>query len=212
MRVSVDCWGTILKGSPTFHQKKIELVKRYFPNIHNDHIARCFESTKKTFNDVIENSGGSQPTIDSIFQYLLSNINDGYREFDFKNDLINEYQQLAIRNSPILYSKETLECIKNIYKKCSLIISSNTMLIGGSTLELCLERIGIAKYIDGFRFSDQTRVAKPNKYMYGGSTYHIGDNPLTDGIGAYNAGSKSIIINSTDLTIKDAYDIILQGR
>jgi hypothetical protein len=44
-----------------------------------------------------------------------------------------------------------------------------------------------------------------------GPHFHIGDNILTDGIGAEIAHSSPIIINSNKQTIKDAYNIIIQG-
>lgn len=212
MRVSIDCWGTILKSSPTFTQEKINLVKKYFPDIDNSFILSCFESTKKVFNDVIENSGGMQPPIKSIFRYLLSKFNRGYSEFYFISSFINEYQKLALQSSPILYSEETITWIKKLSLDHKLLLSSNTMFIKGKTIQEILYKNGIGDYFDKFIFSDGERLAKPHIHMYLNSNYHIGDNPLTDGIGAENAGSIPIIINSTDLTIKDAYYIISKGR
>ncbi len=48
--------------------------------------------------------------------------------------------------------------------------------------------------------------------MYGKSKYHIGDNPITDGIGAELAGSIPIIINSNSNNIRNAYNIISKAR
>lgn len=211
MIVSVDCWGTLLKGSPTFSKKKIELVKRYMPHLTDDnYIKFCFSSSKLTFNDIIERSGGLQPSIDHLFTYLLTMLNREYAKFDFLSAFIYEYQQLAINCHPIIYSDETIEWLQKIreIKSTLLLLSSNTMFIKGDTLHTCINKLGLSGVFYKYRFSDELGLAKPNKYMYGGSTYHIGDNQLTDGIGAYLAGSKPIIINSTNLTIKDAYNII----
>lgn len=220
MRISIDCWGTLIKSSPTFSQKKIELVKKYFPEFCVEGISDCFDDliashfliTKKVFNDVIENSGGFQPSIEYIFTYLLTQINGGYSKLNFLEDFIHDYQKLAITDHPIPYSEYTIHYIEKLSREADLIISSNTMLISGNTLITCLDRIGLIKFFQDAKFSNMMRVAKPHKSMYSDSNYHIGDNPITDGIGATHAGSTPIIINSTDLTIKDAYDVIVQGR
>lgn len=213
MRISIDCWGTLLKSSPTFSTEKIELVNRYTSFVYSDkYISECFLLTKKTFNDIIENSGGCQPHIENIFIYFFTKLYGNYISLNFIKEFIHDYQQLAIRSSPILYSDETIDVIKKMSLHHELIISSNTMLISGNTLEICLNNVGLGKYFTHFNFSDRMGLAKPNKAMYSSSDYHIGDNTLTDSKGAEIAGSKPIIINSNENTIQDAYNIILQGR
>ena len=211
MKVSIDCWGTLIKRSPTFTKKKVELVKKYLPYIDNDkHILKCFSDTKNTFNDIIENSGGYQPCISSIFTYLFSKLQTGYSKVSFIKEFIDEYQKLTITDGPVLFSEETTLYLEKFSKEADLVISSNTMLIDGNSLLDCLSRLGVAKFFKDAAFSDQMQVAKPHWLMYMGSNYHIGDNTLTDGKGAIEAGSKSIIINSNDKTIKDAYNLIIQ--
>lgn len=211
MKISIDCWGTLLKGSPTFSAAKIELVKKYFPGHTDRFITYCFSEAKKTFNDIIENSGGCQPSTDSIFTYLLSKLNMGYSEFPFLKDFISAYQSLALEHPPLPYSETTVPVIRCLSKKHKLIISSNTMFITGDTLQESLDN-AMAACFTAYRFSDHMRVAKPHKFMYGASDWHIGDNPVTDSVGAFSAGIKSIIINSNDKTIEDAYNIINQRK
>jgi FMN phosphatase YigB (HAD superfamily) len=212
MKVSIDCWGTLIKASPTFKLKKVELVKKYFPSLTNDEfILKCFSDTKKTFNDIIENSGGCQPPIINIFTYLFTKLNGGYDNFGFVIPFIDEYQNLSITDGPVLYSEETTLFLEKLSKDADLVISSNTMLIEGVTLLDNLSRLGISKFFKEALFSDQVKAAKPSKVMYANSNYHIGDNILTDSIGAINAGSTPIIINSNEKTIKDAYNLIIQG-
>lgn len=213
MKVSIDVWGTLIKASPTFTQKKVELVKKYFPSLidSDEFILKSFKDTKNIYNDIIENSGGYQPCISSIFTYLFSKLQSGYNKVSFVKEFIDEYQNLTITDGPVLYSEETTIYLEQLSKKADLVISSNTMLIDGNSLLDCLSRLGVAKFFKDAAFSDQMQVAKPHWMMYMGSNYHIGDNTLTDGIGATNAGSISIIINSNDKTIKDAYNFIIQG-
>jgi len=212
MKVSIDCWGTLIKASPTFKEKKVELVKKYFPSLFNrdEHIIKCFSDTKKTFNDIIENSGGCQPNINYIFNYLFVKLNGCYDNFNFITKFICEYQDLTMLDGPHLYSEETLPYLEKLSKEADLVFCSNTMLIDGNSLLNCLSRLGVTKFFKGGAFSDQIGIAKPHTSIYGNSNYHIGDNILTDGFGAKSAGSTPIIINSNEKTIKDAYNFIIQ--
>jgi FMN phosphatase YigB (HAD superfamily) len=212
MKVTIDCWGTLIKASPTFKDKKVELVKKYFPSLINsdEHILKCFSDTKRTFNDIIENSGGCQPSIFYIFNYLFTKLNDGYDNFNFITKFVRDYQDLTMVDGPHLYGEETLPYLEKLSKKADLVFCSNTMFIDGNSLIDCLSRLGVTKFFKDGVFSDQIGIAKPNANMYLCSNYHIGDNVLTDGFGAKSAGSMPIIINSNDKTIKDAYNLIIQ--
>jgi len=92
-----------------------------------------------------------------------------------------------------------------------LILSSNTVFIQGKTLKGFIQNLGIDFYFDQFNFSDELKVAKPNKLMYSNSNFHIGDNHNTDYVGAKQAGCTPILINSNFNfnTIKDAYNNII---
>jgi FMN phosphatase YigB (HAD superfamily) len=212
MIITVDCWGTLLKASPTFKSTKVKLVKEYFPSLNekDEFIIKCFNDTKKLFNDVIENSGGCQPTVGNVFTYLFSKLNMGYQKYNFLSEFIEEYQYLASQDGPTIYSDETLEFIEKLSKDANLVISSNTMFIRGEVLLEMIAGSGLAKYFKDALFSDQLQVAKPHKAMYRGSQFHIGDNEITDVIGANNAGSTGILINSNEKTIIDAYNLIIQ--
>jgi FMN phosphatase YigB (HAD superfamily) len=177
---------------------------------NDEHINKCFNDTKKLFNDIIENSGGCQPTVGQVFTYLFSKFNGGYHKFDFLSEFIEEYQHLAYQDGPTIYSEETLEYIEKLAKEGNLVISSNTMFIRGEVLLDMISRTGLTKFFKEALFSDQLQVAKPHKKMYHGSQFHIGDNEITDIIGANNAGSCGILINSNTKTIRDAYNFIIQ--
>jgi len=211
MIVSIDCWGTLLKGSPTFNQAKIQLVKKYFNEIYSDvSIQSAFDITKMRLNDIIENSGGIQPTSNQIFTFLFSKLMGYYTKWRYLPDFIKEYQELALTHPPVIYSSDTKQVFENISKIAHIVISSNTMFVSGETLKQVLMNMGLGKLVTTFHFSDEMGVAKPNKLMYFGSDFHIGDNYTTDLTGATLAGSKGILIHSNNKTIRDAYDIILQ--
>ncbi len=211
MIVSIDCWGTLIKGSSTFHQIKLDLVREFFGDIPEHHIKRSFRITKELMNDFIEKTGGCQPTQKQIFTYLATTLKKEYDNFDFIEEFIKEYNKLAVKYSPELYCFETLGWLKRIREVSDEVaISSNTMFVSGDSLQEILIELDVADYITQFNFSDQMGLAKPHKAMYYGSDYHIGDNPLTDGIGAAIAKSKPFIINSNYKSLNDAYNYILQ--
>ena len=208
--VSVDLWGTLIKSSPKFVDAKVALTKKYFKYLNENYILECFKQTKNQLNNIIENTGW-QPNEEVIFKLLFTKLNSGYEDFTFLKDFINDYQNLAIEITPSLYSNDTSKYLKLLSQENFLQLSSNTMLINGNSLEKVLDKLELIEYFDRLYFSDQLGFSKPNSIMYGNSDFHIGDNILTDGIGAEIAHSSPIIINSNKQTIKDAFNIIIQG-
>jgi FMN phosphatase YigB (HAD superfamily) len=210
--ISIDLWGTLIKSSPSFTDAKVALVEDYFPECKKAYILNAFECVKHHFNEIIE-SIGWQPTQLQLFTYL-------FRQFDPNLDIFSkhdskikiaffakEYQELALQYHPVIFSDETIDFLEKLAINNELKISSNTLLIDGDTLFAVLKKLKISKYFNDMLFSDKTKVSKPNPLMFG-SKYHIGDNPFTDEYGAKISSSIPIIINSTNLTIKDAYNII----
>lgn len=205
INISMDVWGTLLKASPLFKEKKIELMKEYVGDTYPSHyIENAFKEVKSHFDFIIERSG-YQPTLSTLWDTLFSYFNTDLLD---KAGLINEYQSLAIKYPPSLYDENTEKVIQLLSSRDILSISSNTLFIKGLTLRKILENHGVAKYFKKMYFSDEVGLSKPNKYMYEGSIIHIGDNPITDGEGARNAGCLPVIINSNNKTIKDAYNEI----
>lgn len=207
--VSVDLWGTLIKSSPKFVDAKVALTKKYFKSLNENYILECFKQTKNQLNNIIENTGW-QPSEEVIFKLLFTKLNSGYEDFTFIKDFIDDYQKLAIQITPSLYSQDTSKYLKLLSQENLLQLSSNTMLINGNSLEKVLEKLELIEYFDRLYFSDRVGFSKPNFIMYGNSDFHIGDNILTDGIGAEIANSIPIIINSNKQTIKDAFNIIIQ--
>lgn len=213
MKVSIDFWGTLGKSSPEFYPKKIELLQEYI-SADFEEIEAGFLTTKKQLNEIIELSG-FQPPIREIFQLLLSNINKGYFRINPTklNALIEEYQELAEKYHPVIFSEQTFVSIKDSYNEgCDFFLSCNTMLITSMPIINALENWGIYECFQNTMFSCDKPYAKPHFSMYQNSDFHIGDNPITDGFGAILAGSTPIIINSNNQTIQDALNIIRNSK
>lgn len=221
MIVSIDLWGTLIKGSPIFEQEKIKLVNDYFNfDEEPDFILKSFKDTKDELNAIVETTGW-QPDENLIFSLLFSKLTKTKGHYWKKNYIetfANRYQHLAHRYPPTVYCSETANFLSLLSLKAKLIASSNTMFLRGDTMQLILAKIGIWEYFNSALFSDQVGVSKPSKSMFMVSEeldiatdYHIGDNIYTDGA-ASDFGSEPIIINSNKKTLADAYDIIIQVR
>lgn len=212
--ISFDLWGTLIKPSPTFSEEKIKLVHSFVRgNLPEGKINHAFNSAKQKLNAVIEGTG-YQPPEKVIFQLLFTELNwGGYYEYQRMPEFIKKYQELAINNPPVLYEEATLSVIHELQKKHILVISSNTMFLRGETMKEILSIVGLKKYFSSFYFSDEKQIAKPNVKAYNHTAaYHIGDNFVTDDIGAVLAGIKPIIINSNSKTIKDAFNEIVNSN
>lgn len=208
--ISIDLWGTLIKGSPLFHQKKIELLREFFPGVNSNTIIEAFAKTKKELNNIIEATGW-QPEQELMFRMLVSNIQVGFNKNQvvFVDELADRYQELAKKFPPLFYSDETKKYLKLLAKKNELVLSSNTLLLDHFTIYSILKN---SLKIDGLfvkmNLSGHLGFGKPRPEMYENSKWHIGDNSITDGRGAVSANSIPITINTTNLTIKDAYEII----
>lgn len=213
VKVSVDLWGTLIKSSPYFVNAKSNLIRRFLNGHLTDfEIERIYRITKLQLNEVIEVTGW-QPSQDAIFQLLLCNLSKRKEiAFPWIGEFMHKYQELALNFKPKLYDDNTFRALDLLSEKCELVLSSNTMFVEGATLKKILEEMGLAEYFTKMLFSSEVGFSKPHRSMYDGSDYHIGDNTLTDYIGAAHAGSKGILINNHDKqTLHDAYYIITQN-
>lgn len=219
LSVSIDCWGTLMKGNPTFSERKIEFVKNLFHKFDigcfsDSEIEKSFSSVKKKLDQVI-NITGWQPSQKQIWDMLIFEVSGRLSVLSDNeyNVLIQSYYELALIHPPIPFCENTIEVFKSIAEIAEIKISSNTVFLPHSILLSFFIGNGIYKLVkEGeYYFSSSVNVSKPNSAMYG-KDFHIGDNQITDYQGALRAGSKPIIINSNEKTIKDAYNIIIQSK
>lgn len=213
--ISVDLWGTVIKANPQFIPAKLSLIREYFPQLSEEKVSQAFQKVKNEFNSIIEETG-YQPAEKTLYTKLFSQLNGGYANFKNLNYFITDYNNLAFNYHPLIFSQETSKYLEKLSEIGQLTVSSNTMFIRGSALLSALRALNIQKYFKSFNFSDERFCSKPSPSMYycgdKFSDYHIGDNVITDGLGPSLVGSKSIIINSNEKTIKDAFNIITQNR
>lgn len=211
--VSIDLWGTLIKGSPKFKEEKCKLVQSYFPDYEINNIEKSFIKTKRVFDQIIERTG-YQPEYNHLLYYLFScfMIRHQYRRIGIETfiNLEKDYAQLAIEHNPTIYNEQTINLLKEMSSQYQLTLSSNTLFLKGKTLRTIMDKINISKYFTEMNFSDECEVSKPHCIMYGNSKYHIGDNMRTDYYGAVASNIKPFLVHTNDKTLKDAYEFIIE--
>jgi putative hydrolase of the HAD superfamily len=207
--ISIDLWGTLIKPSPSFKEAKYKLVQSYFRHWDIKDIEGRFSTIKRVADNKVESTGW-QPKINWLWSGILLDIifTSKLQRETILSELKKNYANLAIEDSPSLYADYTKDVLEEMSSRYQLVLSSNTLFLEGWVLKRILDKLDISKYFTKMNFSDELGVAKPNKLMYSDSKYHIGDNPITDGDGAWNAGSYPILINNDFGSLKTALNFI----
>lgn len=199
--ISFDMWGTLITSNPTFKNERAKHVSKISTrqDLTIDEINQVFNSVKKDADFTVEKFGIQFP-IESLYKKIAFKL--GIQDV---NDLKRQCELLFLCNLPILISdtKEILEKLKN--DGYEMVISSNTLLIGGDTIFSALNQLNIGHYFSNMYFSDHLGVAKPNpmfyKHVQEHSNYlkseiiHVGDNLTTDIIGSKEYGFNNYQIN-----------------
>lgn len=211
MKISIDLWGTLIKSSPRFNDKKIELSRKYFGGTIEETTQR-FSEIKTSLNIIIERTGW-MPSEDTIIFLVCKSLDVTSRCSAQEHKMFyNEYQALALTNLPVIYDETTVEALSLLSLEHDLILSSNTLILNGSTMSIILSRLKLDKFFSQVNFSCKLGCSKPITEMYGYSKFHIGDNVITDKLGANNAGSIGIIINTNGKKLIHAYEFIKQNQ
>lgn len=211
MIVGFDLWGTLVKGSPNFHEAKRTLIKQYFtisPNV----FLEAMDNTKKVINPYMAMSG-QQPTRYEILNVLQHNLGFEYSNENIRKSLFEfyeDYNKLYTIFPFEPFSNDTLEYYNKIRSKHKIAIVSNTMFIRHESLQPYVEQLFGPSIFIG---SSSREYCKPDRNVFNSKlSYFIGDTPETDGEYAESVGAQFIQINTNDQTIEHAYDIINSNR
>ncbi len=112
--------------------------------------------------------------------------------------------EVAIPPDPVDGIEATLQVLRENYKLC---VVSDTIVSPGQALRRLLEGHGLARYFDGFAFSDEVGHSKPHADMFLEATrqleveaaemVHIGDRDHNDIKGAHAMGMKAILFTGS---------------
>ncbi len=122
----------------------------------------------------------------------------------------HEEMEVVIRPDLIPGIREALEGLHGRYKTC---IVSDAIVSPGHCLRRLLESYDLARFFDGFAFSDEVGHSKPHRSMFDSAAkqmgvaieeiVHIGDRDHNDVKGPQALGMKAILFTATRAADKD---------
>lgn len=220
---SFDLWLTLIRSNPVFKAERTRYFHQHFNTRQKsvEEVAAIFRQVDIMCNNINERTGGN---IDAEEMYLMviSQINDysiSLKEIDI-HALYETMEELLMNHMPLVYCPDTAGILQQIRQQENTTVSllSNTGFIKGSTLRKVLNHLALDTCLDYQFYSDEEGMSKPNKAFYQrmidrithhhnnniplSSMIHIGDNPHADQEGAHAMGMNSLLINSTEHTIK----------
>ncbi|MBE9585562.1 HAD family hydrolase [Mucilaginibacter sp. JRF] len=223
---SFDLWLTLIRSNPEFKARRAQYFFEHlnFSNKPLDEVLRIFRQVDLMVNHINEKTGKNIDA-DEMYLMVISMINDTHEciaDIDV-DDLYNRMEQLLFQYLPVVYSEQTIEVLNHLINEqgATANILSNTGFIKGVTLRKVLKQLGLDGFFAFQLFSDEAGYSKPHpeffKLMFEGAQQlhpgimpadiiHIGDNKLADVAGAQACGFNTLLINSTQLTIKNLTD------
>jgi FMN phosphatase YigB (HAD superfamily) len=195
---SFDFWNTIAFSNPKFKSARTKYFsKLFFDKIKEIEIINAFAEVGKNYNDSIE-SGGQTVSVDALYESVFQtlNVKPALGIEEIKSNVFDIFLKY-----PPLISDDFFTFLNSIDLNSSTIsITSNTAFIPGHIIETFLEEINLLNKFSFCIFSDSESVAKPNVEIFNRlllkittngvelkSVIHIGDNLMTDYLGANNA-------------------------
>lgn len=216
---SFDLWGTLIKPNPEFKKKRAGYFHIYFLK-HGvfrtgDEIDEAFRSVWAYF-DRYSQLFNKAPNPMEMYAMLIFKLRGSLKDISRleMQFLYKDVEMLFLAYPPTLYDDDTLPVLQELrLRDKSLSLLSNTSFIKGSTLDKVLETLNIKEHFLFRLYSDEIGFSKPGEECFSmvheksshpkDKIIHVGDDDSTDGIGALYYGFDHMIINTTELTIKD---------
>lgn len=213
--ISFDMWGTLITSNPEFKKARAEMVSLYATDKSIDEINEVFNEVKKDADLSVEKYGISF-RIFTLYQKIAFRLG-------LNNHLIlkSKCEELFLQYLPNL-KEDTIEILEKLKNDgYEMVISSNTLLIGGNIIIKALNALNIDHYFSNMYFSDMLSYSKPNplffQFVQENNNYlkseiiHVGDNLNTDIIGAKEYGFSTYQINPLyNETLTSFYNTLTQ--
>lgn len=227
--ITFDFWNTLYKGPANrrVYEKRMSDVREVLKHqgfvFDFKEVGRAFQMAweKAAF---MQRAYGEDPTprghVEFALQELAIKIDD-----EFKEKLYQTYISTLLDIPPEL-NNDVQETLPALFGKYRMAVICNTGVTPGSTLRQLMKQDGILQYFDFLVFSDEVGWAKPNveifKYtlenihMDSQNAAHIGDDEITDVIGAKKAGltavwlapDKSWTVPEADYHVKSVKELL----
>lgn len=215
--VTFDLWGTLILDSDTVGRNRGEArVEGTWRTLKDDGFDVSIERVRESYRHCLKAceeirsqerdvsfQGQIEIFLDAIEQGLAQRLNPSTVE-----QIANHYAGVLMHWPPSLApgAQETLKTLKGRGYKLGLICNSGAT--PGTVQRNFLAQLGVADYFGILTFSDEQRVAKPAPLIFyhtlaqlkapSEEAVHVGDNPLTDVVGAKRVGMKAILISSSE--------------
>lgn len=228
--VTFDLWDTIVHDDSDEAKRKAkgllskkaerrhlvwEALNRQGP-IEQAAVERAYDVADAAFNKVWHDQHVTW-TIGERLEVLLKGLGRVLPEADLARIVrAHETMEVDIPPDPIAGIGEALKGLHGRYKLC---IVSDAIVSPGSCLKKLLENHDLARYFDGFAFSDEVGRSKPHRAMFDSAArqlgvslaemVHIGDRDHNDVKGPQALGMKAILFTGAraadkNLTTADA--------
>lgn len=189
--ISFDYWNTMVRSNPEFRVELNKFIKLIYPSICLDTWEESRKLIKNKYNDlvtnkyeVIEYDSPEVPNIKFLYKELLSMCGISVNRYNL-DYIISKINRLFLKYPPI-FMDGCIQVIDSlISNKVKVYVCSNTMFIGGETIQKLIDRTFGDDVIEGI-YSDVTGYSKPHREMFKelnlrGVELHVGDSPGTDG-------------------------------
>ena len=200
---SFDLWNTLFRSNPEFKKQRLDILTELFETNDSD------ENIQKCYQVYIASDSAIEKIADATgkhfgFEERLRMMSYCYRQLSEQEiSTCKQKIELAfLTNPPILINPHTEHIIQSLrYNGCGIAVCSNTGMIDGSVMRRVLEYHKLMPLIDVSIFSNEVGFAKPHKTIFNclkafcvnAEIFHVGDNLLTDYLGAINNNIQSFI-------------------
>jgi HAD superfamily hydrolase (TIGR01549 family) len=222
--ITFDLWDTIVHDDSDEPKRKAQGLKtkkeerRHLlwealnrqQSIEFDRVKLAYDVADAAFNKVWHDQHVTW-TIGERLQVALKGLGRTLPDAEFAAVVkAHEEMEVIIRPDLIPDIREALQGLHGRYRTC---IVSDAIVSPGRCLRRLLESYDLARFFDGFAFSDEVGYSKPHRSMFESAArqmgvsieeiVHIGDRDHNDVKGPQALGMKAILFTATRAADKD---------
>jgi HAD superfamily hydrolase (TIGR01549 family) len=222
--ITFDLWDTIVHDDSDEPKRKAQGLKTKKEERHHllwealnrqqsiefDRVKLAYDVADAAFNKVWHDQHVTW-TIGERLQVALKGLGRTLPDAEFAAVVkAHEEMEVIIRPDLIPGIREALQGLHGRYRTC---IVSDAIVSPGRCLRRLLESYDLARFFDGFAFSDEVGYSKPHRSMFESAArqmgvsieeiVHIGDRDHNDVKGPQALGMKAILFTATRAADKD---------
>jgi putative hydrolase of the HAD superfamily len=222
--ITFDLWDTIVHDDSDEPKRKAEglrskkeerrhllweALNRQEP-IELERVKLAYDVADAAFNKVWHDEHVTWPIADRL-NVALKGLGRNLPENEFQRVVrLHEEMEITVRPDLVPGIHEALQTLHGRYRTC---IVSDAIVSPGRCLRRLLESYDLARFFDGFAFSDEVGYSKPHRSMFESAArqmgvaleemVHIGDRDHNDVKGPQALGMKAILFIGTRAADKD---------